>query len=177
PPGSLTGNIYLGGPEGGPIITPPYTMYLDAESARYGISVRLKGSLVPNETTGRLTTIFSENPEQPFSSATLHFNTGPLAPLANPLACGTATTDTTLTPFTGTAAQSPFVNPFVVDVNGKGGACPSPPPFSLTQSTENQAPNGGSHTNFTFNLTRPDGNQYLSQVKTTLPAGLDGAIP
>jgi hypothetical protein len=177
PPGSLTGNIYLGGPESGPITTPPYTIYLDAESAQYGISVRLKGSLVPSETTGRLTTTFSENPEQPFSSAILHFNTGPLAPLANPLACGTASTETTLTPFTGTAAQSPFVNPFVVDSNGKGGACPSPLPFSLSQSTENQSPNGGSHTNFTFNLTRPDGNQYLSQVKTTLPDGLDGAIP
>ncbi len=28
-------------------------MYLDAESARYGISVRLKGTVVPNEATGR----------------------------------------------------------------------------------------------------------------------------
>ena len=32
PPGSLHGNLYLGGPESGPITAPPYTIYLDAES-------------------------------------------------------------------------------------------------------------------------------------------------
>src|SRR5262249_20211092 len=67
PPGSLQGKVYLGGPESGPIPGPPYVMYLDAESARYGISVRLKGEVVPSETTGQLTAIFSEIPEQPFS--------------------------------------------------------------------------------------------------------------
>src|SRR6202043_2047160 len=50
PAGSLTGSIYLGGPEGGGAITkPPYTIYVDAESARYGVSVRLEGEVVPNE--------------------------------------------------------------------------------------------------------------------------------
>ncbi len=71
PEGSLKGNIYLGGPASGPITAPPYTMYVDAESERYGIAVRLKGLVTPNETTGRLTTTFSENPEQPFSNLTL----------------------------------------------------------------------------------------------------------
>jgi hypothetical protein len=178
PAGSLEGNMYLGGPESGPITAPPYTVYLDAESARYGISVRLKGSVVPNETTGRLTATFTENPEQPFSNAILRFSGGELAPLSNPLACGTASTETSFTPFTGTpAAFSPTVEPFVVDSNNAKGACPSSPPFSLTQSTENQSANAGGHTNFTFNLIRPGGDQYVSSVKTTLPAGLVGAIP
>jgi hypothetical protein len=176
PPGSLEGSVYLGGPESGPITAPPYTMYLDAESERYGISVRLKGSVVPNVSTGRLTANFTENPEQPFSNAILHFNGGSLGDLANPLACGTATAETVLTPFTGTAAQSP-ASAFVVDSNNAKGACASPLPFSLTQSTENQTTSAGGHTNFTFNLTRPGGNQYLSTVKTTLPPGLVGAIP
>jgi hypothetical protein len=176
PPNSLEGNIYLGGPESGPITGPPFIVYLDAESARYGLSVRLKGEVVPNSTTGRLTVTFAENPEQPFSKAILHMNTGPLAPLANPLTCGTATTETLFTPFTGTAGQAPFTS-FAVDSNGREGACSSPLPFSLTQSTQNQSPNAGGHTNFTFNLTRPEGNQYISSLKTTLPAGLVGAIP
>jgi hypothetical protein len=176
PPGSLEGNIYLGGPETGPVTEPPYTIYLDAESARYGVSVRLKGSVVPNETTGRLTTVFSENPEQPFSTAILHLTHGAFAPLANPLVCGTAKTETKLEPFTGTAAQSPF-SEFAVDGNNAKGPCLSPLPFSLTQSTENSAGNAGGHTTTTFNLVRPSGNQYLSRVRTTLPAGLNGAIP
>ncbi len=177
PAESLTGNIYLGGPESGPITGPPYTIYLDAESAEYGISVRLKGSVTPNETTGQLTTTFAENPEQPFSEAILHFNTGALAPIANPLTCGTATTTTTLTPFSGTSAQSPLVGPFTVDSNGSGGACASPLPFALSQSTEYLPNTAGAHTNYNYSLTRSDGQQYLSQVKVVLPPGLLGAIP
>jgi hypothetical protein len=176
PPESLKGNMYLGGPESGPITGPPYVMYLDAESERYGISVRLKGEVVPNATTGRLTATFSENPEQPFTNAILRFNSGPFAPLANPLVCGTATTNTSLAPYTGTPAQSPF-SQFVVDSNGKAAACASPLPFSLTQSTENSSANAGGHTSTTFNLVRPSGDQYLSRMKTTLPPGLVGAIP
>ena len=134
PPGSLAGSMYLGGPESGPITGPPYTMYLDAESARYGVSVRLKGEVVPNETTGRVTATFSENPEQPFSDMILHFKGGALAPIANPLVCGPARVETSLVPYTGTATQSPF-SEFAVDSNNAGGACPSPLPFSLGQST------------------------------------------
>jgi hypothetical protein len=177
PPGSLTGNIYLGSPGGGPITGPPYTIYLNAESARYGVDVRLKGSVVPDETTGRLTATFSENPEQPFSNVKLTFNGGALAPLANPLTCGTATTETSLSPFTGTAAQSP-TSSFTVDGNGKGGACASPLPFSLSQETKNQPPgNAGAKTSYTLNLERGEGQQYMSQIKTVLPAGLVGLIP
>jgi len=177
PPGSLEGHIYLGGPNSGPITGPPYTMYLDAESARYGISVRVKGTVEPNPTTGQVVTRFEENPEQPFTSVNLNFTTGPLAPIANPLICGTATSAATFSPLTGTEAKSPAVEPFTVDSNGAGAACNSPLPFALSQSTENEPTTGGSHTNYNFSLARGDGNQYLSQVKTTLPEGLVGAIP
>ena len=180
PNGSLTGSMYLGGPDSGPITGPPYTIYLDAASTRYDVDVRLKGSVVPDETTGRLTATFSENPEQPFSSIKLTFTRGSQgpAPLANPLVCGPAKTETSFSPFTGTAAQSPSVTPFTVDGNGKGGACASPLPFSLSQSTVNQPPgNAGAKTSYTLSLERADGQQYLSQVKTTLPEGLVGLIP
>ncbi len=177
PEGSLEGNLYLGGPESGPITGPPYTVYLDAESSRYGLSVRLKGSVTPNESTGQLTTTFSENPEQPFSEAIFHFNTGALAPIANPLTCGTATTTTLLTPFSGGATTGPAVEPFAVDVDGQRGACPSPLPFALSQSTEYEPATGGANTNYNYSLGRSDGNQYLSQVTTVLPPGLVGQIP
>jgi hypothetical protein len=177
PAGSLKGKIYLGGPESGAITEPPYTMYLDAESSRYGVSVRVKGSVTPNPTTGQVTTTFSENPEQPFTSVSLKFKTGALAPIANPLTCGTATSAATFSPLTATANQSPAVTPFTVDGNGEGGACLSPIPFALSQSTEYEPATAGSHTNYSYFLGREDGNQYLSQVKTVLPAGLVGQIP
>jgi len=170
PPGSLKGSVYLGGPESGPITGPPYIVYLDAESTRYGVSVRIKGEAIPNEATGQMTTVFSENPEQPFTKATLHFKEGALAPVANPLACGSASTEASFLPFTETGTKS-LSSSFTVS------GCPATLAFSLAQSTENQNGNAGGHTNYTFRLSREGGQQYLSQVKSVLPPGLIGAIP
>jgi hypothetical protein len=179
----LTGDIYLGGGPG-PITggsnsaAPEYTIYLNAESVRYGVDVRLEGKVTPNPTTGQVTTTFSENPEQPFSNIKLKFNGGSLAPIANPLVCGTVTGTANLVPYIGSfATATSSSNLLTVDSNGSGGACPSPLPFAPTQSAQNQNANAGGNTSFTFNLTRPEGNQYLSQVKTTLPPGLVGLIP
>ncbi len=177
PPGSLQGNMYLGGPESGPITKQPYTMYLDAESARYDVSVRLEGSITLNETTGRVTASFVKNPQQPFSDVILHFNGGPLAPIANPLACGTATTETKLVPYIGAFATQMPTSAFTVDSDGSGGTCASPLPFAPTQSSSTQPATGGASTNFSFTVTRPSGQQYMSQIKTVLPAGLVGRIP
>jgi hypothetical protein len=171
PAGSLKGNVYLGGPEGGGAITkPPYTIYVDAESARYGVSVRLKGEVVPNEATGQLTTTFNENPEQPFTSIKLQFNSGNLAPIANPLSCTTGNVEGVFSPVTLTAdktSKSSFTTT----------GCASTIPFAPVQGTSDQTSNAGAATSFTVSLTRPEGNQYLSHVSTTLPPGLVGRIP
>jgi hypothetical protein len=177
PPESLKGNIYLGGSETGQITGQPYVIYLNTESARYGVTVRLKGTVEANVTTGRVVATFEKNPEQPFSEVLLHFKDGPLAPIANPLACGTATTETKLVPYIGAEFTQTPSTAFTVDSNGSGGACASPLPFSPTQATESQPATGGASTNFSFTVTRPSGQQYLSQIKTVLPAGLVGRIP
>ena len=172
PAGSLTGSMYLGGPESGPITGSPYTVYVVANSEKYGVSVRLKGEVVPNEATGQITMILKENPEQPFSNLSVHLNRGVLTAIANPLVCGTPTGgSTSFVPVSGTPAiNEPFsVSPIT--------GCASPLPFAPTQSTQNQNANAGGNTSFTFNLTRPEGNQYLSQVKTTLPPGLVALLP
>jgi hypothetical protein len=169
PPGSLAGNVYLGSPGGGPITGPPYTIYLDAESV-YGVSVRLRGSIEPNPGTGRLEATFAENPQLPFSDLILRLNGGAQAPLANPLACGSTPVEALFTPYTGTPAtlgSTPFLT----------AGCPSPLPFSLTQNTLHSSPDAGAYTSYTFDLSREDGQQYLAQVTTVLPAGLLGAIP
>ncbi len=179
PPESLQGDVYFGGPESGPITKQPYTMYIDAESARYGISVRLEGSVTLSETTGRVTASFVKNPEQPFSDVILHFDGGPLAPIANPLACGTATIESALVPYIGKAfTEKPsFSTAHPIDANGAGEACKSPLPFTPVQKTESQPATGGASTNFSFTVTRAPGQQYITQIKTVLPAGLVGRIP
>jgi hypothetical protein len=171
PDGSLTGNIYLGTPpDGGAITGPPYIVYLDAESARFGVSVRVKGETFPNATTGQVTTVFQENPEQPFTTAVLNFKGGALAPIANPLTCAAGAAEGSFLPYTEIGAKT-IATPFAAT------GCAATIPFALSQATANQTGNAGGVTSYTFSLTRPEGNQYLSQVKTTLPAGLVGQIP
>ncbi|HWF31186.1 MAG TPA: hypothetical protein VG188_01370 [Solirubrobacteraceae bacterium] len=170
PNGSLTGTLYLGGPETGPITNPPYIVYVDAESPRYGVSVRLKGETFPNAATGQLTTVFSENPEQPFTNIVLSFKGGALAPIANPLSCAAGRAEGSFLPYTEIGSKT-IATPF------SSTGCPSTIPFSLSQTTSNQTANAGGNTSYTFSLTRPAGNQYLGAVKTTLPAGLVGQIP
>ena len=170
PPGSLAGNVYLGDPGGGPITGPPYTMYIDAESI-HGVSVRLQGLVNPNPSTGQLETTFTENPQLPFSDLIVRLNGGALAPIANPLLCRTEPVAELLTPYTGASAMlasSPFTT----------AGCPSsPPPFVLSQATDDQSASAGANTSFSFNLGRGDGQQYLSTISTALPPGLLGMIP
>jgi hypothetical protein len=168
---SLTGNIYLGGPESGPITGPPYVIYLDAGSTRYGVSVRLKGETTPNPTTGQLTTVFAENPEQPFTRAILNFNGGALAPIASPLECGPKSAAATLYPFTEIPLSTSVLTAFSVT------GCPSVLPFTWGQTTSTVPSAGQPDSFFIFKLFRSDGQQYLSQARTVLPEGLVAKIP
>ncbi len=170
PPGSLTGGVYLGDPAGGPITKPPYTIYLNAESS-LGVSVRLQGLVEPNLSTGRLEVSFVSNPQLPFSELRLSLNGGERAPLANPLACGNAPTEAFFSPYTTGKLQALTPTPFVTT------GCANPLPFVLAQATQSTNATAGAYSPYTFNLSRADGQQYLSQVSTTLPAGLLGAIP
>jgi hypothetical protein len=176
PPKSLSGDVYLASPGGGPITGgsnpagPEYMIYLNTESV-YGVSVRLQGIVKPNPSTGRLEVTFANNPQLPFSELRLSLNGGPRAPLANPLVCGNAPTEAMFSPYTTGKLQALEPTPFVTT------GCPNPIPFALSQSATPANTTAGAYSAYTFNLTRADGQQYLAQVSTTLPAGLLGAIP
>lgn len=176
PAGSLTGKVYAGQPlSTKPASGQEYRIFIDAESSRYGVSVRLLGEVVANEATGQLTTAVLENPPVPFSDFIVNLN-GPHVPLANPLQCGEAAASALLTPYSGGAAASP-PSSFPVDFDGKGGACPSTLPFALSQAAGSAPSTGGHTTSFTLSLARSDGNQYLGKVSTTLPPGLVAKVP
>jgi hypothetical protein len=169
PPKTLTGTVYLGNPAGGPITAPPYTIYLDAES-QYDVSVRLQGTVTPNPSTGRLEVSFLQNPQLPFSELVLSVKGGPRAPLANPLLCGTSHVEALFTPYSAPANEALSSSPFLTT------GCPSPMPFSLTQTTRSTSTVAGAYTSYAFILHRSDGQEHLSQVRTVLPPGLVGSI-
>ncbi len=168
PPGSLNGNVYLGSPSGATITDPPFTIYIDAEAPSLDVSVRLQGTVSPNPTTGQLEVSFFGNPRLPFSELRLKLTGGEHAPLANPLGCS-GSTAFSFSAYTGAsiAGSTPFT----------ATGCPSAIPFSLGQSTTDSTHKAGAYTNYTFNLTRGEGQQYPQRLTTTLPAGLVGAIP
>ena len=179
PKGSLTGSVYLAAPAGTPIKGPPYTIYVVAESI-YDVKVKVEATVTPDPNTGRLKVDVVNSPahpfnlpQLPFSSAILELNTGPRAPLANPLSCVGAKTESDFIAYSGEEILKQFTPSFAFPTTG----CPNPVPFVLTQSTQNSSPNAGAYTSYTFNLGRADGQQYLSRVQTVLPAGLVGAIP
>jgi hypothetical protein len=179
PPGSLAGNLYLGDPKGLPITGPPYTVYVVAESI-YDVAVKVEGTVQPDPSTGRLTADFKNSaahpfnlPQLPFGEALLEMNTGPRAPLANPLTCGAAKTESDFVGYSGEEIFKQFKPAFPFSPSG----CPSPIPFALSQSTQQSTPSAGAYTSYNFALGRSDGQQYVAKVQTTLPAGLVGAIP
>lgn len=175
PPESLKGDIYLGGSESGTITSPPYTIYLNAESPRYGVTVRIQGEVETNVTTGQVTAKFLNNPEQPVSEVLLHFKKGQLAPIANPVRCGVATTTASLVPYIGESFAKTLKPAFMV--NEAGGACGVSFGLRPTVSTSSQPATAGASTNFSFTVNRPAGQDYISSIKAVLPPGLVGRIP
>ncbi len=178
PNGSLKGSVYLGTQESQePESGKEFRVFLAAEAAQYGVGVRLEGNIKANALTGQLTALFTGNPQIPFENLMLKLNGGVAAPLANPLQCGAAHAAGLLAPYSGEPAASISSSPFTVDADGKGGACLSPLSFALTQTTHLAPETAGAYSAFTFGLSRPEGQQYLSSVQATLPPGLLAAIP
>jgi hypothetical protein len=179
--GSLVGHVYAAKPKPEEEEKPEhgeYRLFLVGQSSEYGVGLRLEGLVRANPQTGQLTTTIVGAPQIPFETLTLHFRSGPRAPLANPLACGAVAPSAAITPYGGEPAAAPATSGFTVDANGAGGECASPLPFSLAQSLVPQSPaQAGAYDPASFSLTRAEGQQYLSKVSTTLPAGLVGAIP
>jgi hypothetical protein len=172
PDGSLAGKVYLGTPKSSePASGQEYRILLGAEAPAYDIGLRLEGHVNANPQTGRLTTTFSDLPPVPFEEFHLTFKApGVTPPLANPLSCGSAVISASLLPYSGQAPASP-ASPFEVTA----GTCQ--PGFLLSQSTHASTTKAGLGTGFTLGLTRPEGQQYLSELSTMLPEGMIGEIP
>ena len=168
PAGSLTGDVFVGQPRSqDPASGEMYRLFVVAGSARYGVSVRLIGNISADPQTGRLTTTFAENPDVPLKRFHLHFDGGPRAALATPMACGPATTESTLTPWSGQGDASP-TSSFAVD----GCDQPLAPQFSASSRTTK----AGASTAFDVDVSRASGQPRLERLSFDLPAGLIGLV-
>jgi hypothetical protein len=175
PEGNLTGPVFVGEQlSRDPTSGDEYRIFVDAESARYGIKVRLTGHASANPVSGQLTTTFAETPQVPFTSFQLKFDGGAHAVLSSPPTCGPNTATAAMTPWSGNAPASPS-HPFTLVSLPGGGACPksmAERPFAPGFSLEPDSNKAGAYSPLRLHLTRSDGQQELKGADLLLPPGM-----
>jgi hypothetical protein len=164
----LTGAIYIGVPNE----TAMYRIFVSASVE--GVAFRLSGVAHLDPNTGQVSVAFEEIPGLPFSFLELHLFGGPGAMLANPEACGPATTISELLSYGGQSAEP--ASSFNVDSNGSGGACPSTRPFAPGFVAGTMSALTGGSSPLSLTVLRSDGQQTLSTVTAQLPPGLVGML-
>jgi hypothetical protein len=170
----LPGAIYVAKPFANPFGS-LLAIYLAVEDEESGIIAKLAGKVEPDPQTGRLTATFTENPELPLSDIDLHFFDGANAALKTPLTCGTATTTSTLTPWS--SPEGVDVHPtdsFQTTAGCSASEAAAPKGYSFTAGTV--SPLSGAYSPFVLRLSRPDGSQHITGVETSLPEGLLGKL-
>ena len=141
-------------------------MYLVAEGS--GVTVKQAGRIEPDPRTGRLTTVFSDAPQTPFSQLEVDLYGGPRAALKTPPTCGAHTTQAILAPWSGT-------EPVVRNSSFAITSCPNSG-FDPKLSAGTRNPLAASFSPFQLRLSRADGTEELSALQVTLPEGLIGKL-
>jgi len=136
-------------------------MYLVAEGS--GVVVKQAGEIVTGP-GGRLTTVFKDAPQVPFSDLRVNLFGGPRGPLRTPPSCGSFAVTAKLTPWSGTGAVSRGSG-FEIDNCPNSGFDPA-----LSAGTQN--PLAGAYSPFHLRLTREDGTDALAGLRLKLPRGL-----
>lgn len=179
PEGSLEGDVFVGRQlSRDPTSGDEYRIFVDAESARYGISVRLVGNVRADPRTGQLTTTFAETPQVPFSSFQLRFDGGARAALSSPPTCGPSQVTATMAPWSGNPPATPAKR-FSLTTSPGGGACPASMaarPFAPAFAAGPKSATAGAYSPLSLRIGRGDGQQELKGADITLAPGMTGRL-
>ena len=174
----LHGSVYLATPApNGEAGQNPFNrliaLYILAENETLGLRVKLAGQGELNEQTGQITTSFNTTPQVPFEELKLQLFGGPRGPLTTPQSCGGYTATSSFAAWSG-ATGAPASEPaFQITSGPDGGPCPAAQlPFAPSFQAGSSSPQAGALTQFTLQLTNPDGDQPLSGLTMHLPAGV-----
>ncbi len=162
----LVGSVYLATPYENPSGS-LLAVYLVAKGS--GVIVKLAGDIQADPVTGQLTTTFDNTPQAPFSNLHLQFDGGPHAPLATPDACGTYTTNSRFTSWSGKTVT--VASPFTITAGTEGGQC-APRGFAPTFNAGTVNPVAGAYSPFVLSISRGEGDQNILELGQTLPPGL-----
>jgi hypothetical protein len=170
-PGPLPGFVYLGAPLPGN----RYRIFLVADG--FATHVKLAGTVTPDPVTGQLAATFTNLPESPLTAFNMHFFGSERGVLATPIKCGTYPVKTIFTPWDESLAAQTSTQFFTIDSGPNGAPCPGPTrPFDPSFQAASAGNTAGAHTPFAVELTRSDGDQFLSGLTVTTPPGFSGIL-
>jgi hypothetical protein len=173
-PGYIEGQLYLGEPECSPCDTEDavsgHMIRLFLQAQGFGVTVKLEGFTSLNESTGQLSTTFTEDPQLPFAQLVITTHGGPRAPLANPSSCGAFTATSAIEPWS--APHTPTASPVGTFEIG-GCAAPRFAPSFEAGPVNLQA---GAFSPFVLTFSRTDEDQTLQSVTVQLPPGELGMV-
>jgi hypothetical protein len=180
PAGSLKGPMYLGQQlSRDPTSGDEFRFFVDAESSRYGIKVRLEGKTKADPKTGQLTTVFNENPQVPFTSVKLHFD-GAKNVLTSPPTCAPTNATSRFEPWsTPASTKTPNSNGFAMTSIPGGGTCPTTlagRPFKPVYTAKSDSTKANAYSPFRVHIGRTDGQQEVKGVNVTLAKGHAGNL-
>jgi len=170
----VEGSIYLAKPFDNPANS-LLSLYIVVSDPDRGLLVKLPGKVEVDQSTGRLTTTFDDNPQLPFSNLHVEFKQGPRAPLRTPSACGTYTTTSELTSWNPALPVTQASDSFQITQGPNGSPCPNGA-FKPSFTAGTVTPFAGAYTPFVLRLSREDGTQELKGLSTVLPPGLVGKL-
>lgn len=170
----LTGEFVLGSPKStDPQSGQMFRLFLVLRNRERGITAKVFGSTVADPATGRLTTTFEKNPRVPVDNIQVDLKGGDRGTLAMPSTCGGRAVDSQFTPWSaahgGGGPVRDLSDPFTV-----GGDCSFGFDPTLVAGMDNPA--GGEHGHFSFEFTRPQGDQWLRGLTARLPEGLLASV-
>jgi len=164
----LSGSVYLrpqasGDPASGDL----YRLAIEIRSDDDGIDIKLPGSVQADPDTGRLTTVFDDLPQLPFSSLHLHLKAGSRAPLVTPANCGDQTTEAEFVGWNDKVAKrtSSFT------VSGDAASCGAAG-FQPTLTAGSESPLARAYAPFDLQVERSDRDQEFSRLDLKMPPGL-----
>ena len=173
----LSGAVYVAEPYQNPFDT-LLGAYVVIDAPQDGIEVKLAGRTEADPNTGQLTVSFKENPELPVASFKVNLFGGPRAALRTPSTCGTHTTTSVQTPWSGNPAAH-TVDSFKITRGANGRPCPqseaqmpNAPGFEAGTAT----PLAAAYSPLLGRLSREDGTQQLKALNASLPPGITGKL-
>ena len=172
----LVGEIFLASQEANPFGS-LLAVYLVVNDPQTGIIIKLPGEVQADPVTGRLTTIFDNNPQLPFEDLTLKFRGGgPRSEFATSEVCGTYGAQGTWTPWSAPESGPPAETTDAFTISQGCSASSGSRPFAPSFEAGTTPPTAGSFSPLVVKINRNDGEQELSRFDFTMPPGFSGKL-